>query len=40
MSIGMPVYNGGHYLAEALASAVAQTYAPLEVTTHVRVTSG
>jgi glycosyltransferase involved in cell wall biosynthesis len=27
----MSVYNGGQYLAEALASAVAQTYAPLEI---------
>jgi hypothetical protein len=31
VSIGLPTYNGAHYLAEALASALAQEYAPIEV---------
>ena len=31
LSIGVPVYNGERYLAEALESALRQEYAPLEV---------
>src|SRR4051812_17831067 len=31
VSIGIPAYNGAAYLVEALESALAQSYAPIEV---------